>query len=197
MSSGRRVVVGIGGKIGTGKTTVAKIFRDLGAQYISADEIGWEVLPEITDALKEALGQGIMRGTEIDKERLRELVFSDAQKLEILNRVSHPILTKRIIERVRDFESGVVVVDAALLFDWPEVYAIVDFPILVKARHEQMVERAKAKGMSKSLFTRIMARQKSEQEMMAKACYVIENNGTIAELRERCQVIYDKISHDC
>ena len=197
MSSGRRVVVGIGGKIGTGKTTVAKIFRDLGAQYISADEIGWEVLPEITDALKEALGQGIMRGTEIDKERLRELVFSDAQKLEILNRVSHPILTKRIIERVRDFESGVVVVDAALLFDWPEVYAIVDFPILVKARHELMVERAKAKGMSKSLFTRIMARQKSEQEMMAKACYVIENNGTIAELRERCQVIYDKISHDC
>jgi dephospho-CoA kinase len=197
MSSGQRVVIGIGGKIGTGKTTVAKIFRDLGAQYISADEIGWEVLPEITDVLQNELGKGIMLGAKIDKRKLRELVFTDAQKLEFLNRVSHPILTRRIIERVREIESGVVVIDAALLFDWPEVYETVDFSILLTARRELMLERAKAKGMSSRLFMQIMEQQKSEQEMREMASYLIENNGTIAELREKCKVIYKEISHDC
>ncbi|MGD9379545.1 MAG: dephospho-CoA kinase [candidate division WOR-3 bacterium] len=197
MSSGQRVVIGIGGKIGTGKTTVAKIFRDLGAQYISADEIGWEVLPEITDVLQNELGKGIMLGAKIDKRKLRELVFTDAQKLEFLNRVSHPILTRRIIERVREIKSGVVVIDAALLFDWPEVYETVDFSILLTARRELMLERAKAKGMSSGLFMQIMEQQKSEQEMKELASYLIENNGTIAELREKCKVIYKEISHDC
>jgi dephospho-CoA kinase len=197
MSSGQRVVIGIGGKIGTGKTTVANIFRDLGAQYISADEIGWEVLPEITDLLQKELGEGIMLGAEIDKRKLRELVFGDAQKLEFLNRVSHPILTRRIIERVREIESGVVVIDAALLFDWPEVYEIADFSILVTARRELMFERAEAKGMSDRLIMQIMEQQKSEQEMKGLASYVIENNGTIAELREKCKSVYKEISHDC
>jgi dephospho-CoA kinase len=176
---------------------VAKIFRDLGAQYISADEIGWEVLPEITDVLQNELGKGIMLGAKIDKRKLRELVFTDAQKLEFLNRVSHPILTRRIIERVREIKSGVVVIDAALLFDWPEVYETVDFSILLTARRELMLERAKAKGMSSGLFMQIMEQQKSEQEMKELASYLIENNGTIAELREKCKVIYKEISHDC
>ena len=197
MGSGQSIVIGIGGKIGTGKTTVAKIFRDLGAQYISADEIGWEVLPEITDVLQEEFGKGIMSGAEIDKEKLRELVFADAQKLEFLNRASHPILTKRIIERVEDIEAGVVAIDAALLFDWPDVYGIVDYSILVKARRELMVERARAKGVSSRLFVQIMTQQKSEQEMEAQATYVIENNGTMTELRKKCQAIYEKLSHDC
>jgi dephospho-CoA kinase len=197
MGPGQRIVIGIGGKIGTGKTTVAKIFHDLGAQYISADEVGWEVLPEITDVLQEEFGKGIMSGVKIDKQKLRELVFGDAQKLEFLNRVSHPILTKRIIDRVEDIKTGVVAIDAALLFDWPEVYGIVDYSILVKARRDLMVERARAKGMSSRLFVQIMKQQKSEQDMEAQASYVIENNGTMTELRKKCQVIYEKLSHDC
>ena len=188
-------MIGVGGKIGTGKTTVAKIFRGLGAQYISADEIGWEVLPEIADVLQEEFGKKIMRGAKIDKDRLRELVFADAQKLEFLNRASHPILTRRIVERVEDIE-GVVVIDAALLFDWPDVYKIVDFPILVRARRELMVKRARARGISDKLFVQIMTQQKSEQEMAALASYVIDNNGTMAELREKCQAIYQRICYD-
>jgi dephospho-CoA kinase len=60
-----------------------------------------------------------------------------------------------------------------------------------------MLERAKAKGMSSGLFMQIMEQQKSEQEMKELASYLIENNGTIAELREKCKVIYKEISHDC
>jgi dephospho-CoA kinase len=51
--------------------------------------------------------------------------------------------------------------------------------------------------MSSGLFMQIMEQQKSEQEMKELASYLIENNGTIAELREKCKVIYKEISHDC
>jgi dephospho-CoA kinase len=197
MRSGQKVVIGVGGRIGTGKTTVAKIFSDLGAQYISADEIGWDVLPEITDVLKNEFGEGIMLGGKIDKQKLRDLVFSGAHNLEFLNRVSHPILTKRIIEKTEDVRFGVVVIDAALLFDWPEVCEIVDYSILVRARREIMLARAKAKGISEHLFEKIVSTQKDEREMMAKASYVIENNGTMAELKEKCQKIYEEINDGC
>jgi dephospho-CoA kinase len=197
MRSGQKVVIGVGGNIGTGKTTVAEIFGNLGGHCISADEIGWDVLPEISDILQKEFGKGIMSGRRVDKRKLRDSVFSDANKLEFLNRVSHPILKRRIIEKVKAIESGIVVIDAALLFDWPEVYEIVDVSILVRARHEVMLSRAKAKGIGVQLFEKIVSKQKKEKEMSTKASYVMENNGTMIELREKCQEIYKEISDDC
>jgi dephospho-CoA kinase len=197
MHAGQKVVIGVGGNIGTGKTTVAKIFSDLGGKYIAADEIGWRVLPEITDVLKREFGKKIMSGGKIDKGKLRDLVFSDAHDLEFLNRTSHPILTKRIIDEAKAVKSGIVVVDAALLFDWPDVYEMTDYSILVKAQRETMLSRAKSKGIGDQLFERIVSKQKSEQEMMTMASYVVENNGTMAELREKCKEIYEEINDDC
>jgi dephospho-CoA kinase len=197
MHPGSKCVVGIGGNIGTGKTTVVQIFKEFGAHCISADEIGWEVLPKIARVLRERFGEGIMSGSRINKKKLRELVFSDSSNLEFLNRVSHPLLIKRIIDAISNIERGVVVIDAALLFDWPEVYSMVDYPILVKARQDVMLARVKAKGISEDLFMRILSMQKDAEKMAAEAHFVIENNGTVAELRERCLDIYQQIENDC
>ena len=102
MRRGTKVVIGVGGNVGVGKTAVAEIFRDLGAEYISADAIGWEVLPEISAILRDEFGSQIMNGMDIDKKKLRELVFSDPEKLMFLNRISHPILVKKILHRIED-----------------------------------------------------------------------------------------------
>jgi dephospho-CoA kinase len=197
MHSGSRVVIGIGGKIGAGKTMVGRIFGELGAQYISADEIGWDVLSEIGEALQAKFGEAIMSGKRIDKKKLRELVFMDPEKLRFLNRASHPVLIRRIIEKIEAVRSGMVVIDAALLFDWPEVYEAVDYAVLVRAKFELMLSRARAKGLSEELFERILSMQKDDEETQGMASYVIENNGTMDELREKCRQIYAEISHDC
>jgi dephospho-CoA kinase len=196
MCGGQKIVVGVGGNVGAGKTVVAQIFRDLGAEYISADRIGWEVLPEISMLLQERFGRDIMNGSEVDKKRLRALVFSDPEKLMVLNRMSHPILVKKILECVENIETGVVVIDAALMFDWKEVYEIVDDPILVTADRDKRRLRARAKGVEEELFDRITAVQKDEAEMAQMAKYVIENNGTVAELKEKCLKIYKEINND-
>lgn len=197
MCRGSKVVIGVGGNVGAGKTVVARIFRDLGAQYVSADEIGWEVLPEISTILQDEFGSQIMNGIEVDKKELREMVFSDPEKLQFLNRISHPILVKKILQRIEDIDTGIVVIDAALMFDWDEVYEVIDYPILVIADRDKKAMRARAKGISEDLFEKIYVTQKDDEEMARRARYVIENNGTIEELRDKCSKIYGEISNDC
>ncbi len=197
MRPGSKVVVGVGGNIGTGKTTVVSAFRELGAQCIGADELGWEVLPEIVDVLKREFGEEIVNGCDIDRKRLRDMVFSDRRKLRVLNRVSHPLLVKRIIGRVEKARPGIVVIDAALLFDWPQVLRIVDIAILVRSPRSKMVGRARAKGITPRLFSSILSTQKKEREMARKAHIVIDNDGTKTQLRRKCRTIYRRIADDC
>jgi dephospho-CoA kinase len=197
MHAGAKVIIGVGGNIGAGKTTVGKIFAELGVRYISADELGWKVLPEISGILRERFGEEIVMGKGIDKRRLREMVFSDKNNLGFLNRVSHPLLLKRVCAALESVRSGIVVIDAALLFDWPEVYRLVDYSILVRARRDLMAQRAAEKGIGQELFNKIISMQKDEKEMRKMASFVIENNRSIGALRERCQQIYEEISHDC
>jgi dephospho-CoA kinase len=197
MRPGSKVVVGVGGNIGAGKTAAVEVFRELGAECIRADEIGWEVLPEILNVLKAEFGEEIMCGCEIDRKRLRELVFSDPKRLKFLNRVSHPLLIKKIIQKVETIKSGVVVIDAALLFDWPEICALVDHAILITSERGKMRTRARAKNIDDRSFSMILSMQTQNQEMVSKADFVIDNNGTLDQLREKCRGIYQRIKDDC
>ncbi|MDH4210380.1 MAG: dephospho-CoA kinase [candidate division WOR-3 bacterium] len=197
MRPGLRVVIGLAGNVGTGKTTAAKVFADLGASCISADKIGWEVLPEISLMLQRRFGKEIMKGRKIDKIKLRDLVFADRAKLNFLNRLSHPLLVKKIIKEISCVKSGIVIVDAALLFDWPEICALTDYTMLMTARDDIMSARAKAKGIDEKVFSMIRSMQKSEKELSGRADFVISNNGTLTELRKKCKEIYRRIKDDC
>jgi len=197
MRSGDKVLIGVGGTVGSGKTLVSRIFQEFGAQCISADEVGWEVLPEIIDRLRQRFGECIMKNGQIDKEKLRSIVFSDKDNLDYLNRISHPLLVSRILERVEEIGAGVVVIDAALLFDWPEIYQRTDYPIVVVSDKGMKEERMVGKGMSKQLFRQILGFQKNDAEMKKKAKFVIENNGTVETLKMQCRKIYRQIKNDC
>lgn len=197
MHDGDKVIIGVGGNIGSGKTMVSRIFEEFGAHYISADEVGWEVLPEIADKLKQRFNKIIMDGDTINKKKLRSVVFSSRKNLDYLNKLSHPILVKKIIGKIEEIESGVVVIDAALLFDWPEIYQSVDYSILVISDDKAKEERATKKGVDKQLFRLILECQKSEAEMSKHTKFIIKNNGTVDSLKTQCLHIYKEIKNDC
>ncbi len=197
MRRGDKVMVGVAGTIGSGKTKVCRIFENFGAQYISADEVGWEVLPEISDELKQRFGEVIMNGHTVNKKRLRSIVFSSQKNLDDLNKLSHPLLIKKILQQVEEIGSGIIVIDAALLFDWPEVFQITDYPILVIADDSVKEERMVKRGMDRHLFRQILRSQRREGEMSKHAKYIIENNSTVAALKAQCQNIYKEIKYDC
>ncbi|MEO0129410.1 MAG: dephospho-CoA kinase [candidate division WOR-3 bacterium] len=192
-----KVVIGVGGNIGSGKTTVAKIFQSYGMKYISADRIGKSILPEIADQLRSYFGKDIFSGKKIDRRKLRSIVFSDPKYLKILNNLSHPRLIEKINKEIDGIDKGMVVVDAALLFDWPALLKKVDFPILVKAAIEIKQKRAQKRGIPKKIFFSILKSQKKESEMTKAAKYVIENNGTLWQLKRQCQKIVKELKNDC
>jgi len=197
MHDDEKVVIGVAGAICSGKTVVSKIFRQLGAHYISADKIGWHVLPDIADELKERFGEHMMNGATIDRKKLRDIVFANNDNVAFLNQLSHPRLVKKLIDAVTQMDAGIIVVDAALLFEWPRVLDVVDYPILVVAHEQLQKERAVRQGMDEKTFQRILRAQKYRALMKKKAAYIIENNGTLDELSEKCQEIYREIQRDC
>jgi len=197
MRRGDRTVIGLAGNIGCGKSTAAGYFRSFGSRLIEADRIGWRILREIRDQLQKHYGPGILKGNRINRKELRAAVFMDRKNIRFLNRLTHPRLVKTIRDRIRKIGSGTVVIDAALLFDWPNLMADVDHPILVTAPRKIKEQRALRKGFDRQSFQRILRFQKSEKALARQAEYVIRNDRTRQDLYRQCYRIYKEIKNDC
>lgn len=190
-----KVIIGVGGSIGSGKTTVSRILESFGMHYISADEIGWEVLPEIAQTLRQRFGDKIMDGDTVNRKRLAEYIFANQEHLDFLNALSHPLLVKKLKERLDDAPGFMTVIDAALLFDWPEIMDVIDCAILVVADEEKKEQRILGTGMDPVLYKNIRAKQKGDKELSQHAHFIIRNNGTVASLQEQCRSIFKEIQN--
>jgi dephospho-CoA kinase len=197
MHRGERVVIGLAGNIGSGKSTAAAYFRRFGSRCIEADQIGRRILPRIKDQLMNHFGAGIVTGGRIDRKKLRAAVFTDRRNVRIMNRLTHPRLIRTIRNRIHNIRSGVVVVDAALLFNWPDLLPEIDYPILIAAPKSLKEQWAVRKGIDRSSFRRIMRFQKTEKEMARQAKYIIKNNRSLKNLYRQCYAIYKEIKNDC
>ena len=92
---GNTTIIGLTGNIGSGKTTVARMFKELGAEIIEADKIGHGLIKKV-EAKKElirAFGSSILNEKkEIERRKLRRIVFKDKERLEELNQILHPLI---------------------------------------------------------------------------------------------------------
>lgn len=196
MERGRRIVIGVVGNLGSGKTTLCQLLRRRGCRYISADRIGREVLPKIAESLVRRFGTDIVRRGRIDRSRLAARAFADAGSYAFLNRLSHPLLTRELRQRLCRIKTGTVILDGALLLDWPTVARLIDIPILVTAPRALRRKRALAAGMDARTVTKIMKRQTPERLLARKARYVVRNAGTREGLEKAAVRLWEEIEHD-
>jgi len=187
------LVIGLVGGIGSGKSTAAAILAELGAELVNADLIGHEVYAPGKpgfDAIVAEFGPDVVgEDGRIDRKRLGALVFDDGAKLARLNAIVHPLIRAEIERRIaRAREAGrarAVVVEAAILLEagWR---SLVDQVWVVSARREEVVQRLAAqRGMEESAAQARIAKQMTDAERRASADVVIENDGSIDELRAR------------
>jgi dephospho-CoA kinase len=185
------------GGIGAGKSEVAKIFAQLGALVIDADELarlavvpGSEGLAAIAARWPEVLHSD---GT-LDRAALAALVFADSQALAELNAIVHPIVRRLSDEREAAARAGGLVVhEVPLLFE-AGFYRQCRANVLVAAPLELRVARVMARsGVGRDEVERRMRAQIDPQRARALADYVIENDGTPAELRERAAAVYREL----
>ena len=120
MSSGK-LLVGITGGIGSGKSGVAAEFSRLGAKIIDADLIAHEILAPRTPAWRKtvkAFGKKILNpDMSISRRALAGIVFTDPRKRKLLERITHPAIIARILSTARKTDAGIVMVDAPLLYE--------------------------------------------------------------------------------
>ncbi len=192
--SQERLLVGIGGNMGSGKSTVASELKRYGAKVIDADEMGWSLLTKGTDAyrrLVKTFGRGILtKSGNIDRRALGKLAFATKASLAKLNAIVHPPLLKRVRKEIDRNKKGLVVVDAALLFAWG-MDKEVDVAILVTAADRLKVKRLIDAGMKQEDVAARLKLQPPDSKFWRRADFVLDNKGSFAELRRKCRALWN------
>lgn len=189
---------GLTGGLASGKSTVAALFRELGAFHIDADLIVHELLARGGGAEAEVLarfGRGIAGADgAIDRKALASIVFADAQARADLNAIVHPKVRAEIARLIDGNRSSspVALVDAALLVE-SGIHRDLDALVVVACREETQVARAVARGMTEAEARARIAAQAALSDKLAAADYVVDNDGSLAETERQVREIWDAL----
>lgn len=195
------IVIGLTGGMGSGKSTVAAMLREKGAQVIEADQVGHEVYRPDSEGFREvveAFGQGVV-GPDgaIDRSRLARIAFSDVEALRRLNAITHPRIKAALAQRLEELRRAgttVAVVEAALLIEagWAE---LVDQVWLTVVSEELAVERVMAgSGLSRPQVEARLRAQLGDEERRKYAQVVIDNSGILEELWRRVDELWSLLT---
>jgi dephospho-CoA kinase len=193
--------VGVTGGIASGKSSVCGIFEKLGARVINADVIGREVVElrsGVLPALVDAFGEGILtREGRLDRKKLAGIVFSDEESLARLNRIVHPSLIQDIRAKIETASKegfcGVIVVDAALIFEW-NLVEIFDAIVVVSCSEREQVSRLHERDLLEAdeALSRIHS-QIPQSDKIARADFHVVNDGTLQDLEEKARSVWREL----
>lgn len=184
------LVIGLTGGIGTGKTEAALYMEFLGAALINADQVGHEAYTPHSEAWRqvvEAFGEGILQASgEIDRQSLGAIVFSDPEQLARLNGIMHPLMAGMVQDKIAGLRSegtGVVVVEAALLFEagWD---SLVEEVWVTDSPEEAVIQRlSQRNGMTEEEARRRVSSQMDRAERLDRANFVIDNSSNVEAMQ--------------
>ena len=192
-------VVGLTGGIGAGKSTLAALLVERGAQVIDADALGRDALRPGRPAwhsVVDQFGEEILapHSMEIDRSRLASLVFADRAKLAALNAIVHPVIFAAVaehIERLRNSDA-IVVLDAALVLE-TGLDEVVDLLVVVTAPERQRRRRLVGRGMSIDDIAARIAAQAGTEELVARADIVAANDGSLEDLSREADRVWREL----
>jgi dephospho-CoA kinase len=183
------LVIGLTGGIGSGKSTVSALLAEKGAVVVDADAIVREVQQPGTpvfEAMVERFGAGIVAGDgSLDRAAVADMVFGDPGALADLNAMVHPAVGAEIARRMEALAAtdDVVVLDVPLLVESKNAYPVAGL-LVVDVDPEVAVGRlVEHRAMREADVRARMARQATRDERLARADRVIDNSGTLDDLR--------------
>jgi len=200
------LVIGLTGGIVSGKTTVAWMFKELGAKIIDADMIAREIVQPHKKAWKEIVenfGEEILKeNQEINRKKLGNIVFSNQTKLNYLNKITHPVIIENIKmqlsqisqQATRDNKEIICIVDAPLLFE-ARLAGIMDRNIVVYIpEKEQIVRLVKRDGISRPEALKRIRAQMSLKVKISLADYVIDNSLSPENTKQQVIQLWRKLN---
>jgi len=189
-------IVGLTGSVGTGKSTVTKFFRQLGAYIIDWDELARAVVRPHSKAWKEIVeyfGKDFLNeDLTINRQKLAEVVFSDKEKVTKLNHIVHPEVLKedeRMTSEIKSLDPDALIIkDIPLLFELTRPI-FVDRIVVVSASEQTQLKRLEEMGMSREDAQSRIKSQLPLEEKIKSADFVINNDGSLEETKRQVEQI--------
>lgn len=187
-----KVVIGLTGNIGVGKSTVMALLAELGAAGIDADKVAHEVMAPGQPAYDQIVArfgpQIAPDGGPIDRLRLGQIVFSDPAALADLEAIVHPAVFQVIQRRVAEAAAPVVVIEAIKLLEAGLSRQLCQQVWVVTAPRAQQIQRLmRTRGLSEADAALRIDAQPPQSAKVAQADVVIENDGSLDEVRAQVE----------
>ena len=195
------IIAGLTGGIASGKTTVSRQFKCLGAYLIDADELGHKAIAPGTgawEAIKKIFGSVVINPDHtINRKILGEIVFGDKSKREVLNSIVHPVISKAQETLSKEIAmrdpNAVIIYDAALLIE-TGAHRRMDKIILVAADHRSQIKRIKERdGFPQEKAERRIASQATIKEREKCADFIIDSLKPPADIEREVSTIFEKL----
>jgi dephospho-CoA kinase len=189
-------VIGLTGGIGSGKSSVARIFEELGAEVVDADQLARQVVAPGEPALKDvaaAFGPGvILADGTLDRPKLASIIFRDEVARATLNAITHPRIRSRMLAEVesRRRRPGLLVLDIPLLFEGDPPKEIESSVVVWVDRATQLRRLVERDGLSLEEASRRIAAQMPLDAKRERADEVIDNSRSLEETRAQVVRLY-------
>ena len=196
-SSSSSLIIGLTGGIGSGKSTVAEAFRQLGIETVDADQASRAVvepgMPALAAISAQFGSQIIQADGSLDRAALRQIIFTDpAQKLW-LESLLHPLIRDWIIEQLKAATSPYVILESPLLFETDQ-HQLVHKTVLVDLPEALQIERACARdGNQADQIQRIIDAQMPREEKLSRADIVLDNSAPLDTLAARVTAVHQTL----
>lgn len=181
-------LIGLTGGIGSGKTTVSKMFEELGVPVVDADVVSRELTAcggKAVEAVRAAFGGGSVDDQgAMNRAFIRERVFRDENEKKKLESILHPMIQKECLDRLASLKAPYAVVSVPLLVESAFWLQKVDRVLVIDLPEEEQIKRTvKRDSLTEEIVKKIIAKQASRKERLNAADDVIENYSDVSSLR--------------
>lgn len=192
-------IYGLTGNIGTGKSTVAKMFGDLGAFIVDADKVAREIVKPGEEAWKEIVshfGERILNEDKsLDRKKLADIIFNNKEERNKLNEITHPIIIESIKKRISESTSEIIIIEAALLEKSGSLKDMLNGVIVVTADPEIQIKRIKKRdGVSNKEVEARIDSQVSNSDKIKNADFIVTNNSDLTNVEKQVKSIWKSIN---
>lgn len=192
-------IIGLTGGIGSGKSTAAQYFYELGIPIIDLDDISKEITKKNKEGYKKIINKFgsryLTEKKEINRNLIKKEIFNDSKLKEEFEQLIHPIIYDECMNKINNYDSyPYIIIVIPLLFETKNYQDIIDESLLIDCEKKNQIERINARDkIDLDLIDKIISSQIDRATRQKKADNIIKNNFTTRELKKEIIIFHNKM----